>query len=136
MTQRGFERVVTRGLKPLFPSAKSLGKSPKHASFLTSFGLIQKYYEGVAERIILSCDFQTGPTKGGAVGGNDPGAHGLYGAHHGARWFQGAQQRAHRNDNEKSVCGRPKNSFFFLRSHENSDKTVAISPSVLEFTKP
>ena len=25
--------------------------------------------------------------------------------------------------------------FFFLRSHQNPDKTVAFSPSVLEFTK-
>ena len=58
-------------------------------------------------------------------GNNDPGA----------RWLWGAQQRAHRNDTEKSVCGRPM-IFFFLRSHRNPDQTVAFSPPVLEFTKP
>ena len=26
--------------------------------------------------------------------------------------------------------------FYFLKSHHNSDKTAALSPSVLEFTKP
>ena len=41
-----------------------------------------------------------------------PGPMGFRGAHHGARWLQGAQQKAHRNDTEKSVCGRPKT--FFL----------------------
>ena len=90
---------------------------------------------------------------------NDPGAHGFQGAHHGARWFQEAQQRAYglqranRNDTEKSVCGRPKTFFFWrsnqnpdktvvffredlflgMRSHQNPDKTMAYSPSVLEF---
>ena len=60
------------------------------------------------------------------------------GVHHGARWLQGGQQRAHGlqrvYDIEKSVCGRP--NIFFWRSHENPDKTVAFFPSVLEFTKP
>ena len=45
-------------------------------------------------------------------------------------------QRTHRNDTEKSVCGRPKTFFFFFWSHQIPDKTVAFSPSVLEFTKP
>ena len=42
---------------------------------------------------------------------------------------------ARRNDTEKLACEawRP---FFFWRSHHNSDKTAAFSPSVLEFTKP
>ena len=47
-----------------------------------------------------------------------PGPMDFRGAHHGARWLQEAQQRAHglrkahRNDTEKSVCRRPKS--FFL----------------------
>ena len=44
-----------------------------------------------------------GPKRGGQ-GDNDPGA----------RWLQRTQQRARRNDTEKSVCGRPKNFFFFF----------------------
>ena len=47
----------------------------------------------------------------------------------------GSSVGAHRNDSQKSACEdwRP---FFFWRSHNDSDKTVAFSPSVLEFTKP
>ena len=72
-------------------------------------------------------------------GDNDPGVHGLRVAHHGARWLQGAQQgpmgwlqRAHRNDTEKSVCGRPK-IFFFWRSHQNPEKTVDFSSKTFFF---
>ena len=36
-----------------------------------------------------------------------------YPAAHEARWVQGSQQRAHRNDTEKSACGRPKTFLFF-----------------------
>ena len=50
----------------------------------------------------------------------------------GPRWLQRALQRAHglqrahRNDTEISVCGRPKNFFvLFRRSNHNPDKTVA-----------
>ena len=44
---------------------------------------------------------------------------GFGGGHYRARWLQGAQQRAHRNDTEKSACGRPKTFFFcfFLFGH-------------------
>ena len=42
----------------------------------------------------------SGPPRGGAGGDNDPGAH----------------QRAHRNDTDKSVCGRSKTFFFEITS--------------------
>ena len=58
------------------------------------------------------------------------------------RWLQRAQQRAHELERgpskwhwEISMWGL-KTFFFFWRSHHNSDKTAAFSPSVLEFTKP
>ena len=41
---------------------------------------------------------------------------------------------AHRNNAERSAYEAKKH--FFWRSHHNSDKTAAFSPSVLEFTKP
>ena len=88
---------------------------------------------------------------------NDRGAHGIQKG----RWLQQAQQRAHEFERgpskwhwEISMWGLKAfffedhlistgkivrisvKTFFFWRSHHNSDKTAAFSPSVLEFTKP
>ena len=54
------------------------------------------------------------------------------GGHHGARWLQGAQQkahglqRAHRNDTEKSVCERSKTCCFFFEITPNSGENCDI----------
>ena len=125
---------------------------------------------------ITSCrsNLHAGPTRGGIMTPGPMDFRGPMGFRR-AHWLQGAQQRAHRNGAEKSACENQRPFFFeitskfrkkrwhfslktafFLRSHQNpektvaffledlfflfgdqnSDKTVAFSPSVLEFTKP
>ena len=69
-------------------------------------------------------------------GDNDPGAHegayGLQGIPSWGRWIQGAQQRAHRNDTEKSTC-EARRSFFFGDHLNSTEKLVRISVKTFFF---
>ena len=82
----------------------------------------------------FGCLYFAGPTRGGSRGGQRLRGPWTLGGHEGAHHWAYGLQRAHQNDTEKSVCGRLK-TIFFLRLHQNPYKTVALSPSALDFTK-
>ena len=112
-------------------------------------------------RVLVLVALCPGHREGGTM---TPGPMGFRGPAHGlqeGRWLQQAQQRAHELERgpskwpwEISIWGLKTfffgdhqissgntvkisvKTFFFWRSHHNSDKTAAFSPSVLEFTKP
>ena len=96
------------------------------------------------------CTGEQGHREGGR-GYNDPGAHGLWGPMRLPMGFRKARKGPIKWHLEMSMWDLlfgdhlilaektvriPVKNFFFLRSHHNLDKTAALFPSVLEFTKP